>query len=120
MENFPVTIFHNPACGTSRRTLALIRDAGHEPAVVDYLQVGWSRPELEALLQAMSARPRDVLRVQGGMAAELGLLDPEVGDAAILAAMVEHPILVQRPIVRTPKGVRLTRPAERVLDLLSD
>jgi arsenate reductase len=117
-KDFPITIFHNPACGTSRDALALIRAAGYEPTVVEYLKVGWTRPQLEDLLVAMSARPYDILRQKGSPAAELGLLDPSVGDAAIIDAMVAHPILVNRPIVATPSGTKLARPAEAVLDLL--
>ena len=117
-KDFPITIFHNPACGTSRDALALIRAAGYEPTVVEYLKVGWTRSQLGDLLVAMSARPRDILRQKGSPAAELGLLDPSVGDAAIISAMVDHPILVNRPIVATPRGTKLARPAETVLDLL--
>jgi arsenate reductase (glutaredoxin) len=117
-DAFPVTIFHNPACGTSRNALAMIRAAGHEPTVVEYLRAGWTRARIEGLLAAMGARPRDILRAKGTPAAELGLLDPGVADDAILDAMVAHPILVNRPIVVTPKGVRLARPSEVVLELL--
>jgi arsenate reductase len=115
---FPVTIFHNPDCGTSRNALAMIRAAGYEPRVVEYLEAGWTRPQLVALLAAMSARPRAILRAKGTPAAELGLLEPGVGDDRILDAMVAQPILVDRPIVVTPKGTRLARPSETVLDLL--
>ena len=118
MSDFPITIYHNPACGTSRNTLAMIRAAGYEPTVIEYLQAGWTRPQLEGLLAAMEARPRDVLREKGTPAAELGLLDPSKTDDQILDAMIEHPILVNRPIVVTPNGVRLSRPSEAVLDLL--
>lgn len=118
MSDFPITIFHNPACGTSRNTVAMVRAAGYEPEVVEYLQVGWSKPQLHELLQAMGARPRDILREKGTPAAELGLLKADVSDETILDAMVEHPILVNRPIVVTPKGVRLARPSEAVLALL--
>jgi arsenate reductase (glutaredoxin) len=118
MSDFPVTIYHNPACGTSRNTLAIIRAAGYEPDVVEYLQAGWTRPLLQELLAAMGARPRDILREKGTPAAALGLLDPAVTDDRILDAMVEHPILVNRPIVVTPKGVKLSRPSEAVLALL--
>ncbi|WGF86770.1 arsenate reductase (glutaredoxin) [Marinivivus vitaminiproducens] len=118
MNAFPITIYHNPACGTSRNALALIRAAGYEPTVVLYLRTGWTRPELERLLAAMQARPHDILRAKGTPAAELGLLDASVTDDRILDAMVAHPILVNRPIVATPVGVRLARPSERVLDLL--
>ena len=117
-DDFPVTIFHNPACGTSRNALAAIRAAGFEPTVVEYLKTGWTRARLEELLAAMGAKPRDILREKGTPAAELGLLDPAVPDAAILDAMVAHPILVNRPIVSTPKGTRLARPSEAVLQLL--
>ena len=117
-QDFPVTIFHNPACGTSRNTLALIRAAGYEPTVVEYLKTGWTKAQLEGLLAAMAVRPRDILRQKGSPAVDLGLLDPAVSDATILAAMVDHPILVERPIVVTPKGAKLARPAEGVLDLL--
>ncbi len=115
---FPITIYHNPACGTSRNTLAMIRAAGYEPTVVEYLKTGWTRPQLEGLMAAMAARPRDILRDKEARAAELGLLDPSVDDDRILAAMVAHPILVNRPIVVTPKGTRLCRPSEVVLGLL--
>ncbi len=117
-ETFPITIYHNPRCGTSRNTLAILRAAGHEPQVVDYLKTGWTRAGLEALLQAMGATPRDVLRERGTPAAELGLLSADVGPAAILEAMVAHPVLVNRPIVVTPRGAKLCRPSETVLDLL--
>ena len=116
--DFPVVIFHNPACGTSRNTLAMIEAAGYAPTVVEYLQAGWTRPQLEALLAGMGARPRNILRDKSTPAAELGLLDPATGDDAIFEAMLAHPILVNRPIVVTPKGTRLCRPSEAVLDLL--
>ncbi len=115
---FPITIYHNPKCGTSRNTLAMIEAAGYAPTVVEYLKAGWARPQLNAILAAMGASPRDILRVMGGPAEELGLTDPAASDEAILSAMVEHPILVNRPIVVTPKGVRLCRPADLVNDLL--
>ena len=118
MTEFPITIYHNPACGTSRNTVAMVRAAGYEPTIVEYLQTGWTRSQLEHLLAAMPALPRDILRVKGTPAAELGLLDPAVTDDQILDAMVAHPILVNRPIVVTPRGVKLARPSEAVLDLL--
>ena len=118
MSDFPVTIYHNPDCGTSRNTLAMIEAAGYAPTVIDYRQTGWTAAELDALLAAMDATPRDLLRDKGTPAAELGLLDPSVPDATILAAMLEHPILVNRPIVVTPKGTKLCRPSEAVLELL--
>ncbi|MEW5687899.1 MAG: arsenate reductase (glutaredoxin) [Pseudomonadota bacterium] len=118
MSDFPITIFHNPACGTSRNTVAMVQAAGYEPEVVEYLQAGWTKPQLQKLLAAMGAKPRDILRDKGTPAAELGLLDDSVSDETILDAMVEHPILVNRPIVVTPKGVKLTRPSETALELL--
>jgi arsenate reductase len=118
MSDFPVTIFHNPACGTSRNTLAMIRAAGYAPAVVEYLKTGWTRPRLEGLLAAMGLRPREILREKGTPAEELGLLDPAASDEKILEAMLAHPILVNRPIVVTPKGTKLCRPSEVVLELL--
>jgi arsenate reductase (glutaredoxin) len=116
--DFPVTIYHNPDCGTSRNTLAMIRAAGCEPTVVEYLKTGWTRPLLEDLLARTKLTPRDLLREKGTPAADRGLLDADVTDEAILSAMVEHPILVNRPIVVTPKDAALCRPSERVFDLL--
>lgn len=116
-DAFPVTIFHNPDCGTSRNALAMIEAAGYVPIVVEYRAAGWTRPQLEALFAAMGATPRDVLREKGTPAVELGLLNG-ASDEAIVEAMVEHPILVNRPIVVTPKGTRLCRPSEAVLELL--
>lgn len=118
MSDFPITIFHNPACGTSRNTVAMVKAAGYEPEIVEYLQVGWTKAQLRELLAAMGAKPREILREKGTPAGELGLLDPHVSDDAVLDAMVEHPILVNRPIVVTPKGAKLSRPSELVLDLL--
>ena len=115
---FPITIYHNPNCGTSRNALAMIRAGGHDPLVVEYLQAGWTRATLQRLLEAMHARPREILREKGTPASELGLLDPAVSDDAILEAMLQHPILVNRPIVVTRKGVKLCRPSEVVLTLL--
>jgi arsenate reductase len=117
-DDFPVTIYHNPACGTSRNTLAMIEAAGYRPIVVEYLKTGWTRRELQALFAAMNAKPRDVLRRKGTPAEELGLLNPDVSDDCILDAMVAHPVLVERPIVVTPKGTKLSRPSELVFDLL--
>ena len=118
MSDFPVTIYHNPDCGTSRNTLAMIEAAGYAPTVIDYRPTGWTAAQLDALLAAMDATPRDLLRDKGTPAAELGLLDPSVPDATILAAMLEHPILVNRPIVVTPRGTKLCRPSEAVLSRL--
>jgi arsenate reductase len=117
-EDFPVTIYHNPDCGTSRNALAIIRAAGYEPRVVEYLQEGWTKPLLETLLTAMSAAPRDILREKGTPAAALGLLDPKAPDGRIVDEMIAHPILVNRPIVVTPRGTKLCRPSETVLSLL--
>jgi arsenate reductase len=117
-EDFPITIYHNPACGTSRNAVAMIRAAGYEPSVVEYLKAGWTRPLLDGLLAKTGATPRDLLRQKGAPAADLGLLASDVTDEAILSAMIEHPILVNRPIVVTPKGAALCRPSERVFDLL--
>lgn len=115
---FPVVIHHNPDCGTSRNTLAMIESAGYAPVVVEYLTTGWTRPQLQALLAVMGASPADILRDKGTPAAELGLLEEGVSDDALLDAMVAHPILVNRPIVATPKGVALCRPSEVVFNLL--
>lgn len=117
-DAFPITIYHNPDCGTSRNTLAMIEAAGYTPQIVEYRTAGWTRPQLETLLTAMDAAPRDILREKGTPAAELGLLEASVSGDAILAAMIAHPILVNRPIVVTPRGTRLCRPSEVVLDLL--
>jgi arsenate reductase len=117
-DTFPITIYHNPKCGTSRNALAMIAAAGYAPSVVEYVKAGWTRPQLEEILAEMGAGPRDIMRAKGTPAEELGLTDPAASDEAILAAMVEHPILVNRPIVKSPKGTRLCRPSELVLDLL--
>jgi arsenate reductase (glutaredoxin) len=113
-----VTIHHNPRCGTSRRTLDLIRQAGIEPRVVEYLHTPPSQGQLRRLLQQAGLRPRDALRAKEAAYAELGLDDPSMSDEDLLSAMVEHPILMERPIVESPLGVRLCRPAERVLEIL--
>lgn len=110
----PVTIFHNPGCSTSRKALEAIRGSGHEPKVVEYLKSGWTIPQLKSLLERMKARPRDILRVRGTPAEELGLTNPAVSDETLLAAMTEHPVLVERPIVITPKGTVLARPVEKL------
>ena len=117
-DDFAITIYHNPDCGTSRNTLAMIEAAGYRPTIVDYRTVGWTRELLEQLVEAMAVPPRGLLREKGTPAAELGLLDPTTSDDAILDAMVVLPILVNRPIVVTPKGTRLCRPSEEVLPLL--
>lgn len=113
-----IVIHHNPDCGTSRNVLEIIRASGEEPVVIEYLKTGWTRPQLLALFAAADLTPRAALRTTKSPAEELGLLDPAVSDGAILEAMLEHPVLVNRPIVCSPKGVRLCRPSETVLDLL--
>lgn len=113
-----VVIHHNPACGTSRNVVGLVEAAGYRPVVIEYLKTGWTRPQLLGLFAAAGLTPRGALRETKSPAAELGLLEPGVDDETILAAMIAHPVLVNRPIVCTPKGVRLCRPSEAVLDLL--
>ena len=113
-----ITIFHNPSCGTSRTVLQAIRDSGRTPTVVEYLKAGWTKDQLKDLLARMGAHPRDVLRVRGTPALDLGLTAPGVSDDALLDAMVEHPILVERPIVVSPKGAALCRPADKLGALL--
>jgi arsenate reductase len=113
-----VTIYHNPNCGTSRNTLALLREKGVEPQVVEYLKAGWTRDQLQDLLKRMDASAHDILRVKGTNAESLGLTDPNASDEALIAAMIIEPILVNRPIVVTDKGAALCRPAELVLGLI--
>ena len=113
-----IVIHHNPDCGTSRNVLAIIRASGADPVVIDYLREGWTRPHLLTLFAAAGLTPRQALRITGTPAAELGLLDDTVEDAAILEAMLAHPVLVNRPIVASARGVRLCRPSEPVLPLL--
>ena len=117
--DFPITVYHNPNCGTSRNALAMIEAAGYAPTVVEYLQIGWTRDLLQRLLGAAALTPRQALREKGTPAAELGLLEPGVSDATLLEAMLAHPILVNRPLVETPLGVALCRPSEAVLTLLA-
>ena len=118
MSDFPVTVFHNPACGTSRNVVAAVKEAGYEPKVVEYLKTGWTKDQLKDLLAQMQASPRDILRTRGTPAEALGLTDPAASDDDILNAMVAHPILVERPIVVTPRGTALCRPSEAVFTLL--
>ena len=113
-----VTIFHNPACGTSRNTLALLRHAGIEPEVIEYLKMPPSRTELKALLAAMGMSVRSLLRRKGTPYEELGLDDPKWSDEQLLDFMQQHPILMERPIVRTALGTKVCRPSEEVLELL--
>ncbi|MBS0366756.1 MAG: arsenate reductase (glutaredoxin) [Proteobacteria bacterium] len=114
----PVTIYHNPACGTSRKTLALIRDSGVEPTVIEYLKTPPDRATLIDLLARMRLRPRDLLRQKESIYAELGLGAAHWTDEQLIDLMLTHPILINRPIVVTPRGVRLCRPQEAVLELL--
>ncbi|WP_102868683.1 arsenate reductase (glutaredoxin) [Pseudovibrio exalbescens] len=113
-----IVIHHNPDCGTSRNVLAIIRATGVEPVVIAYLEEGWTKPQLRGLFAAANLTPRQALRTSKSPAEELGLLDEAVDDDALLDAMVKHPILVNRPIVCSPKGVKLCRPSEEVLELL--
>lgn len=115
---FPIVIHHNPDCGTSRNVLGIIRAAGYEPTVIEYLVEGWTRPQLLALFAAANISPQQALRIARSPAEEMGLTAPGITEDHLLDAMIRHPILVNRPIVCTPKGVRLCRPSEVVLDLL--
>ena len=115
---FPVVIHHNPKCGTSRNVLAAVQEAGHTPVVIEYLKTGWTRGQLFGLFAAAGMTPRQALREKEPLAAELGLLADSADAEQIVAAMVEHPVLVNRPIVATPKGVKLCRPMELVGSLL--
>jgi arsenate reductase len=113
-----VTIYHNPACGTSRNTLAMIRQSGEEPEVIEYLKDPPDRARLIGLIEAMGISVRALLREKGTPYAELGLADPKWSDDELIDFMLAHPIVINRPIVVTAKGTRLCRPSERVLDLL--
>jgi arsenate reductase len=113
-----VTIYHNPACGTSRNTLAMIRQSGEEPEVIEYLKAPPDRARLLELISAMGISVRGLLRQKGTPYAELGLADPKWSEDELIDFMLAHPILINRPIVVTAKGTRLCRPSEKVLDLL--
>jgi arsenate reductase len=113
-----ITIYHNPACGTSRNVLGLIRNSGTEPTVIEYLKTPPDRATLKSLIAAMGVQVRDVLRIKGTPYEELGLGDPKWSDEQLIDFMLQHPILINRPIVVTPLGTRLCRPSEEVLDLL--
>ena len=113
-----ITIYHNPECGTSRNVLAVIEAAGYTPVIVEYLAAGWTRDQLLTLFADAGLTPREALRETKSPAREMGLLEPDVSDERILAAMVEEPVLVNRPFVVTEKGTKLCRPSELVLDLL--
>lgn len=114
--SFPVVIFHNPKCGTSRNVLAAIRATGYEPEVVDYMTEGWTAPMLRALFAAAGITARQALRIKGTQAETLGL--PDADEPTIIAAMVADPVLVNRPLVATPRGVRMVRPSEKIAELL--
>lgn len=118
MLRMSVTIYHNPACGTSRNTLALIRATGSEPRVIEYLVEPPSRGELVSLIARMGIAPRDLLRQKGTPHDDLGLDDDKLTDVDLIDAMMEHPVLINRPIVVGPRGVKLCRPSELVLDVL--
>jgi arsenate reductase (glutaredoxin) len=113
-----ITIYHNPDCGTSRNVLAILQAAGYAPTIIEYLTTGWQRDQLTALLADAGLTPRMALRESKSPAKDLGLLDPSVGNDRLLDAMLEHPVLVNRPIVVTDKGTKLCRPSEVVLDLI--
>jgi arsenate reductase len=116
----PITIYHNPACGTSRNTLAMIRNSGVEPRIVKYLKTPPSREQLVELMRQMDIPVRDLIRQKGTPYYELGLDDPKLSDDELIDQMIAHPILINRPIVITPKGAKLCRPSELVLDILPD
>ena len=118
MAEFPVIIHHNPACGTSRNVAAICKAAGYDPIIIEYLETGWTRPQLLALFAAAGLTARQALRETKSPAAELGLFEDGVSEETLLSAMLEHPVLVNRPIVATQKGVKLCRPSETVLALL--
>lgn len=118
--NTDIIIYHNPECGTSRNTLAMIRNAGIEPHVVEYLKTPPSRAMLESLITRAGGTPRALLREKGTPFADLGLENPDLTDGQLVDAMMEHPVLINRPLVVSPLGVKLCRPSEEVLDLLPE
>lgn len=113
-----IVIYHNPECGTSRNVLMIIEAAGYKPTVIEYLKTGWTKPQLLGLFAAADLTPKTALRTTKSPAADLGLLVADISDEQILEAMIVHPVLVNRPIVCSSKGVKLCRPSETVLDLL--
>ena len=117
-KSFPVTIYHNPKCSTSRQVLEMIEAASHKPTIVEYLKTGWTKPQLKKLFADAGVSAREALRTRAAEVEELDLLDPKVSDAKLLDAMVEHPVLVERPFVVTQKGTRLCRPKESVREVL--
>ena len=114
----PVTIYHNPKCGTSRTTLAMIRESGEEPEIIEYLKMPPSKTRLKELIKAMGIGPRELLRTKEASYKELGLADESLTNEQLIDAMIAHPILINRPIVVTPKGARLCRPADVVQEIL--
>lgn len=114
-----IAIYHNPNCQTSRNTLAMLKQTGEPVHVIEYLQTGWTKPQLLGLFAAAGLTPREALRVTNSPAEDLGLTQADVSDDTLLEAMVAHPILVNRPIVCTPKGVRLCRPSETLFELVA-
>ena len=118
--NMKVIIYHNPACGTSRNTLAMIRNAGIEPTIVEYLKTPPTRDELKSMIAAAGLTIREAIREKGTPYADLGLDDPALPDGQLLDAMIKDPILINRPFVLTPMGIRLCRPSETVLEILPD
>ncbi len=115
-----ITIYHNPACGTSRNALGLIRNSGAEPEIIEYLKTPPSREKLVALIDAMGISPGELVREKGTPYKDLGLDDPLLSNEQLIDAMLQHPILINRPIVETPLGTRLCRPSDTVLDILPD
>jgi arsenate reductase len=113
-----VTIWHNPKCSTSRKVLDMIRATGAKPTIVEYVKTPPSKTEIKAALKEMGIKPRELLRRRGTPYDDLGLDDPKLSDAELIAAMSEHPLLIERPVVRSRKGTRLCRPPERVKDIL--
>lgn len=116
----PVTIYHNPACGTSRNTLAMIRASGVEPTVIEYLKTPPTREKLQEIISKTGGNIHALIREKGTPYAELGLDNPHLSEEALLDAMLQHPILINRPIVETSKGIKLCRPSELVLDILDN
>ncbi len=117
-KSFPIAIYHNPKCSTSRQVLEMIEAAGREPEVIEYLKVGWTKAQLKRLFADAGVSARQALRTKAPEAQELGLLDAKVSDAKLIDAMIAHPVLVERPFVATPKGTRLCRPKETVREIL--
>ena len=113
-----IVIHHNPKCSTSRNVLRVIEAAGNTPTIIEYLKTGWTRPQLLGLFAAANLRPKDALRANRSPAKDLGLADPDISDEALIDAMIAHPEIVERPIVCSPRGVRLCRPIETVFELL--